>query len=148
MRPRTQQRLRQYHLYLGVLFAPLLLLFSVSGVVQTFRLPDQPGAATWMKWIAAVHKDQGPPRERAPRPRKAEPMADHDHDHEDAKPAAASSRRPDPLPLKVFVTLMSLGLIVSIVLGLAIALSSRATRRISTLLLVAGTVLPCVLLYL
>lgn len=145
MRPRTLQRVRLYHLYLGVFFAPLLLLFSVSGVLQTFRIPDRPDAATWIKWIAAVHKDQAPPHDR---PKKAgvKPADDHDHGHDDHG-APASGKHPDPLPLKILVTLMSFGLITSILLGLTIALNNRATRRTSVILLVVGAVLPCVLLW-
>lgn len=145
MKAQTQRRVRQYHLYLGVLFAPLLLLFSVSGIVQTFRLPDRPDAPTWMKWIAAVHKDQAPPREKRAKPAGAKGAEGKREGGE--KAAARAAKRPNPLALKIFVTLMSLGLIVSILLGLAIALTSRATRRISMILLVVGAVLPCVLLW-
>ena len=144
MRAQTQRRVRQYHLYLGVLFAPLLLLFTVSGMVQTYRIPDQPGAATWIKWIAAIHKDQAPPHERS---KRAAPKDDHDHEHADA-PKGGAPKGPNPLPLKIFVTLMSFGLIGSILLGLTVALTNRATQRISLILLVVGTVLPCVLLWL
>lgn len=153
MKAQTQRRVRQYHLYLGVLFAPLLLLFTVSGIVQTYRIPDKPDAPTWIKWIAAVHKDQAPPREKRARPAapkggaKVGAKADEDHDHAD-KRVGGAPKRPDPLPLKIFVTLMSLGLIVSILLGLTIALNNRATRQTSIVLFIVGAVLPCVLLWL
>jgi hypothetical protein len=38
-------------------------------------------------------------------------------------------------------------LIVSTLLGVTIALNNRATRRVSILMLIAGAVLPCVLLW-
>ncbi len=134
----TLRQLRTWHLYLGLLFAPMLLLFSISGAVQTFRLPDQPGAPTWMVWIAAVHKDQvarTTPKPRRPRP----PMA--------AMPADATKPH-DKFPLQVFVGLLSIGLTLSTLMGIAIALATRATRRISGVLLVVGTVLPLGMLYL
>ncbi|MBI3558192.1 MAG: hypothetical protein HY074_18150, partial [Deltaproteobacteria bacterium] len=34
--------LRQIHLYLGCIFAPLLIYFSISGAWQTFRFNDVP----------------------------------------------------------------------------------------------------------
>lgn len=149
MKAQTQRRVRQYHLYLGVLFAPLLLLFSISGVVQTYRIPDKPDAPAWIKWIAAIHKDQAAPHEKRAKPAVAKVEGDHDHDHDQGdKPAGGAPKRPDPLPLKIFVTLMSLGLIASILLGLTVALTNRTTQRISIVLLVVGTVLPGVLLWL
>ncbi|MDB5720270.1 MAG: hypothetical protein JWP15_888, partial [Alphaproteobacteria bacterium] len=56
-------------------------------------------------------------------------------------------RAPSPLPLKIFVLLMAVGLGLSSLLGATIALTNRATRRSAIVLLAAGTVLPCVLLW-
>jgi len=163
MKASTQQTLRQYHHYIGVFFAPALLLFAFSGALQTFRLPEPKGYGgtppEWMVWLAAVHKDQAPPHEK-PGGAKPAVVADHhdaddadhhdaDH-HDEAAPAAtapAPAKRPSPLPLKIFVVLMALGLITSTLLGVTIALNNRATRRVSIVMLVAGAVLPCVLLW-
>ena len=41
-RASTMRTIREWHLYVGLFFAPLLLLFSISGAIQTFRLPDPP----------------------------------------------------------------------------------------------------------
>jgi hypothetical protein len=140
MKAQTMRRVRQYHLYVGVFFAPALLLFSISGALQTFRIPDQPGAASWIVWIASFHKDQAPPREKSTKPKPH-----HEPSPDEQKQRAA---RPNPLPLKIFVLLMALGLITSTLLGLTIALNNRATRRSTIALLIAGAVLPCVLLWL
>lgn len=140
LRPATMRTIREWHLYVGLFFAPMLLLFSVSGAIQTFRLPDAQTSPAWMKWAASVHKDQTLPRLKPPKPAGGPK----------AKTADAHGPKPPPpnkLPLQIFVTLLSIGLIVSTLLGIAIALNSRATRRLSILLLAAGTVLPLALLY-
>lgn len=140
MKAQTQQRVRRYHNYVGAFFAPALLLFSISGILQIYRLPDQAGAASWIVWLAGVHKDQAPPKEKPTIPKGV-------GDHAQAASIVPAIKRPNPLPLKIFVTLMALGLISSIVLGLTIALNNRSTRRTTIALLAAGAVLPCVLLW-
>jgi hypothetical protein len=158
MKATTQRTLRQYHHYIGVFLAPAILLFAVSGMVQTFRLNEEKGwggtPPNWMVWIAAFHKDQTPPREKADKPKAApvqaspEAHADADHhDHDAPPPARAQAKRPSPLPLKIFVVLMGLGLFVSTLLGVIIALNNRAMRRTSIVLLAVGTVLPLVLFW-
>ena len=145
MRPNTLRLLRRYHQYLGLFFAPWIILFSVSGALQTFRLNETRGYGgsppQWIVWLSAVHKDQGPPR--APRPEKPRPP--------ERKPeggAESAAKRPNPLPLKIFVVLLSISLIVSTLMGVVIALANRTARRSSVLLLVLGTVVPAVLLWL
>ncbi len=112
MKATTQRTLRRYHHYIGVFLAPAILLFSVSGMLQTFRLNEEKGwggtPPNWMVWIAAFHKDQTPPREK---PAGAKPAAkpaaaladDHDHDAPPAEKAPAPAKRPSPLPLKILV---------------------------------------------
>ena len=156
MKAQTQRKLRQFHHYVGVFFAPAILFFALSGAVQTFRLSEEkgwggppPGAFVWM---ASVHKDQTLPHEKAGKPApkpaaKAEavqPADDHGDEHADDHHQA--SRGPSPLPLKIFVLLLAVGLIISTSLGITIALTNRAMRRTSILLLAAGTVLPLLLL--
>lgn len=155
MKATTQRTLRQYHHYIGVFLAPAILLFAVSGIVQTFRLNEEKGwggtPPTWMVWMASFHKDQSPPRERPAKPKNAPavvaaaPRVEADrHDHD---AGSATGARHNPLPLKIFVVLMGLGLFVSTLLGVIIALNNRAMRRTSIVLLVAGTVLPLVLFW-
>lgn len=137
MKPATNRRLRQFHHYLGIFFAPAILLFAVSGALQTFRLNEVKGAPAWMGWIATVHKDQETPQPRPPRPPEERPRT--------PRPAPAAPKH-DPIALKVFVAIMSIGLIASTVLGVAIALSIRSMRRVSLVMLVLGTLLPLALL--
>ena len=55
--------MRRLHLYTGVLFAPAILFFALTGVVQVFNLHmARPGAAyqppALVSRLAALHKDQ------------------------------------------------------------------------------------------
>lgn len=143
MRPNTLRTLRRYHHYLGLFFAPMILLFSVSGALQTFRLPDGDGAPQWLKWIAAVHKDQAPPHER----RAAKPKPPAEANVARAEGVQTGPRRPSPLPLKIFVVLLAIALSLSTITGVVIALSIRTMRRTSIGLLIAGAVVPIVLLW-
>jgi hypothetical protein len=137
--------IREWHLYMGLLFAPMLLLFSVSGALQTFRLPDAKTAPGWMIWMASVHKDQVANTAAKPERPKGPPPARPPGDSHDEAPKRA---KPHKLPLQIFVTLLAIGLAFSTLLGVTIALNSRSTRRVSIILLIVGTLLPLGLLYL
>ena len=142
MPPKTLRQLRQFHLWFGMLIAPAVLFFAFSGMLQTFDFHETQGGVAPPKWIAVIaqlHKKQAMPRPRPPRAEGEAPKAPKDGA---ARPAPPKS----PLPLKVFVGIMSIGLMLSTFLGIAIAMSLRASRRTSILMLVLGTVLPIALL--
>ncbi|WP_267387744.1 hypothetical protein [Sphingomonas sp. GC_Shp_3] len=145
MKARTTRRLRQIHLYIGMFFAPMILLFALSGALQTFRLNEPRGwggtPPTWMVWVGAIHKNQSAPRDNARHD-------DRHDDHQDArpKPARPPQVAPSPLPLKILTVLMAVGLFASTVIGMVIALNLRAYRTGSWVALALGTVLPIVLL--
>jgi hypothetical protein len=44
------QRLRSIHLYLGCIFAPLLLFFAISGIWQTLGVHSQ-----WLSRLSTIH---------------------------------------------------------------------------------------------
>lgn len=148
MKAQTMRRVRQYHFYLGMFFAPVILLFALSGALQTFRLQETKGYGGtppgWIVWMASVHKDQSLPRETREAPLPAKPST------APAKlPIDGNDRRFErisPLPLKIFVALMSVGLLASAILGMVIALTNRTMRRTSVIVLLAGTALPLLLL--
>ncbi len=147
MKAQTQRRVRQIHLYLGVFFAPAILLFAISGSLQTFRLQEAGGwggpPPQWIVWAASVHKDQTLPHPRPPRPdapKKAGPP------RAEVGPSRAEAG-PSPFALKVFTGLLGIGLALSALLGIVVALTSRATRSMSVLMLVLGAALPLALLF-
>ena len=150
------RQLRQLHHYVGVFLAPAILFFALSGAVQTFRLGEAGGwggpPPAVLVWMTSVHKDQAlphaKPEKAAPKPDAAKPAAhgdDHDGDH-DGDHHHEGAHGPSPLPLKIFVVILALGLITSTLLGITIALTNRAMRRTSIVMLIAGTVLPLMLL--
>jgi hypothetical protein len=146
------RKIRQFHFYLGVFFAPLIILFAVSGALQTFRLQEEKGwggqPPAWIEYIASIHKDSKLPRAEAP-------QTEHDEaavkgpggaTAEAAKPVKPKPPGVNKLPMQVFLVAMSVGLMLSAFLGIAIAINNRTTRRLSIIMLAAGTILPIILL--
>lgn len=91
--------------------------------------------------MANIHTHQR--TTRPPRPGPEPAMAHEDeHEHEHHRDAGAAPF----IPLKPFALLTALALLVSAVLGIVIALTMPATRRVSLVMLAIGLVLPAVLL--
>jgi hypothetical protein len=151
MKGSTNRRLRRLHQYLGLFFAPAVLLFSLSGALQTYRWQEPKGYGGsppgWIVWMASVHKDQA-----LPRPAKAEGLQ--------AAPAAAEKPKAQAVNaperkgpgrrqgLMLFVGLFGLALFLSTLFGIAIGLANAATRRTNLLVLAAGAMVPLLLLFL
>src|SRR5688572_8477030 len=96
--------MRRLHLYLGCFFAPLLLFFTVSGVCQTFVLHRGDKLGTYK-----------PPKTIV---RLSEP-----HMHQRMMGSAERST-----PFRWLVVAMSAGLLISILLGIAMALKLERAR--------------------
>ncbi len=147
MKAQTMRQVRQLHLYLGIFFTPAILLFSVSGGLQTYRLQEAKGYGgpppSWIVWMASVHKDQRLPRaeaEAAPKPAAAT-----------GAPTPAKPKSPQSSGialLKIFVALLAAGLCFSALLGSVIALNMRSTRNVSLVMLALGAIVPVMTLYL
>ena len=139
------KKVRQLHLYLGTLFAPLILFFALTGILQTLELHEGPGTPKWIEQIAAVHKKQALQGGEPKRPRPPENGAGGE-----SKPRpdeAKSAHKPSPWPLKWFVVLMSIGLTITTGLGITMAFKYERNKAIVWGLLVAGTLLPIALLW-
>ncbi len=148
MHPRILRRLRQLHLWLGMLFAPAILFFAATGALQTFDFHEtEDGIAPpkWIATIAAIHKKQDFPKPRKPKPPEVVGAAASAAPAPDPSAAPAAPKH-SPWPLKIFVGFMSIGLMFSTILGITIALNNRLTRRTSQIMLGAGTVLPILML--
>jgi hypothetical protein len=122
----VMRRVRQIHLWLGVLFSPLIIFFACTGMLQTFNFHESEKngsykAPAWIVKMAQVHKNQR---------------------------LARGPGAPSPLPLKVFVVLMGFGLIVSSLLGICMAFKYQRNRWLVGGMIVAGIILPLVLLFL
>ncbi len=166
---------REWHLYLGTLFAPSILFFALTGALQLFGLHEShPGetyqAPAWVQRLGSIHKNQtaaerrGPPpgfnpgQQRRPeggqpgtlQPRSPQPGGG------DARPGQADSPRPSQrrgpgIPtyaLKWFFLAMSLGLSFSTLLGIYMAFKFNRSRGLVWTLLVVGTAVPVALILL
>jgi len=141
---------RQIHVYIGVLIAPSVIFFAVSGALQLFSLHESHGdyqAPALIQAMASVHKDQVI-RIKAPDARDAgaghhhpgaDEQADGDHHHDDGPKAST-------LALKVFFLAVAAGLAVSTLLGLWMALLYNRRKAVVWGLLVVGVVAPVVVL--
>jgi hypothetical protein len=136
-------KIRAVHYYAGVFFAPTIIFFAFSGVLQVFKLHEAyrstPGAqGDWIAWMSQVHKESAliPPKAA---PTKAAPRPD-------TPPAAP---RPEKSSLfKWFAALMGVSLIGASLAGLWIAYNYPKRRRSFFAALGAGIVVPIVLLQL
>ena len=154
MSPKTARSLRKFHHYIGVFFAPAILFFAFSGTLQTFGLHEARGwggasPPGWIAWMGNVHKDQDPDHGKGGPAKHVEAAHDRaDSDHDAPKPAAKPQAAPPyaTYALKLFVGLMGVGLVLSSLLGITIALTLPAMRRVSIVMLAAGSLLPLGLL--
>lgn len=148
---------RRVHRFLGVFFAPTILFFAFSGALQTFGLHESPRRGdpppiAWIADIASIHKEQ--------KLRLEEP---HDHEHPAAatasrnpqsasgtvaaRPAAGPPKQEESWqPLKLFVLLMAIGLSLSSLIGVYLALSNPRARSEAGMALALGAILPLLLL--
>ena len=132
--------LRLAHYYAGVFFAPTIIFFALSGVLQVFKLHEAyreaPGAqGDWIAWMSQVHK------ESALIPPKAAPAK--------APPREGAQPRPEkPHPFRWFAALMGVSLIGAALAGLWIAYNYPKRRRAFFATLAAGIVVPLAILQL
>jgi hypothetical protein len=113
-------RLRQIHLYLGCVFAPLLAFFALSGLWQSFFLNN-----TWH--LASTH----------PRLQHLQSLLLTLHTGRSLKMGDTLSSP----ALRYFVAAMALSLLLTMLLGIVMAF--RFGRgRVASICLVAGIVIP------
>jgi hypothetical protein len=156
----TLQQIRRLHLYLGVFFAPAIIFFSFTGAMQTFSLhesrPGEGAKPAWIAKLAEIHKNQRLAQPRKPpaeEPAMPNPQRATDGPVRGPEPAKeeqntkARSARPSPLPLKIFVLFMAVGLISTTLLGIWMAFKYNRDPKVVWGLLIAGAVLPVLLLY-
>lgn len=143
MKSATQRRLRDLHNWLGVFFAPGIIFFAFSGILQTLGLhesgPGRQPATPFIGVLASVHKEgeAALPKRRPPVPAVPAKLAGPSKEQENGS----------GFPLfKVYALLLSVALIASAVMGIAVALANRMARQRTWSLLAAGCIVPLVLL--
>ena len=144
---------RKLHLWIGLLFAPTIIFFALSGALQVFGLHEAEAgkpAPAWIAKLAEIHKDQSISTlpARAPRPAPAAAMPSRSP----AAPAAAKAApRAEPhrsLPLMLWFAALAVGLVASTGFGVYMAFAYKRDRATVVGLLAAGIVLPIVLAFL
>ena len=135
--------IRTWHTYLGILIAPSVLFFALTGALQLFGLHEAHDAyqpLPVIEKLSKVHKDQvfapNEHHEHAPAADadvKEPPTADTDHD---AEPRLGT------VLLKWFFLVVALTLSTSTVLGLWMGLTHVRHKRIGWWLLGIGIVIP------
>ena len=139
--------IRVWHTYLGMLIAPTVLFFALTGALQIFSLHEAHGAyqpLPLVEKLGSLHKDQvfalkerhgPPPGANAAAQEGPPPRPDDDDDH-----ASLGTWM-----LKWFFLLVATGLTSSTVLGLWIGLTHLRHKRVALGLLAVGVVLPVAL---
>jgi hypothetical protein len=139
--------IRTWHTYLGILIAPSVLFFALTGALQIFSLHEAHGAykpLPIIEKLASVHKDQvfalGEHHE-APE----QPTADA-HPGGDAHPPGPAEHEEESslgtVVLKWLFLVVALGLTTSTLLGLWMGLTHIRHKRAGWWLLAIGVVLP------
>ena len=115
--------LRRLHLYLGCLFAPMLIFFAVTGSWQIFdwHQSTKTGyhAPRALSVLSNIHKDAHIP----------------------------PTQRSSPAPVRYFMLAAALGLILTAVVGVIMAYRFSRQPLVATICLAIGIVVPAVLLW-
>jgi len=153
----TLKLFRQTHLYIGVFIAPALLFFALTGALQTFSFHEgshAPGynPPAWIATLAQLHKNQttkiGGKKPSGPPP-SAQPAAESVQHLAPAPPKAPPpqiTKWKQHLPMKIFFLLVTLGLFTSTLTGITMAYKYNSNKKVVTGLLIAGVVIPLLLL--
>jgi len=124
MRGNWLQRVRQLHTWLGVFFSPLLLFFILTGWWQTFVSDDDKDKGVFnsmMKKFSTVHTDDHFPRNAG---------SHHSSEH-----------------FKILVACMAVTLILTILLGMALACQTVKKFWWTALAFLLGILVPAMTLY-
>lgn len=147
--PALRTLTRQWHVYISVFVAPSLLLFALTGALQTFRIPDEKAAPVLIQKLARVHKDEvfalkpGRPK----KPDGAGKAADA-NPAEAKAPEVKKAPRPSTEVLKWFFSMVSVAIAITTLLGLWMALAYSREKLTIWMLLIAGTAAPVLILML
>jgi hypothetical protein len=153
------KRARQWHLYLGTLFAPSIIFFAFTGSLQLFGLHEgHPGEAyqpsAWVQKLASIHKDQTVSEKHGPPPGFAgEQKRPPQPDEARRPPQPGGGRQSEErgsnkltLALKWFFLATAVGLFFSTLLGIYMAFKFNRSRALVWGLLFLGTAIPAALI--
>ncbi len=138
--------IRLWHAYIGILIAPSVLFFALTGALQLFGLHEAHGTyhpAVLIEKLSAVHKDQV----FAVKEHDDEHEHEHEHEHEQGDhPQDQGAHEEEPtlgtVLLRWYFLIVALSLSVSTAFGLWMGLTNIRQRRVGWVLLAIGTVVP------
>jgi uncharacterized iron-regulated membrane protein len=153
---RWLKSLRTLHLYFGVFTAPALLFFAFTGGLQSLDLHEASRTSdykppAWLASLSHLHKKQSldvPVRHAPP---KTPTVAVTDSSRSQAIAPTVGKPSPEPprrslWPMKTFFVLVSLSLMLSTLTGVYIGWRHARHRRRYGATLIAGVVVPALLL--
>lgn len=141
--------LRRWHSYIGLLIAPSVLFFALTGALQIFNLHEahanyQP--APLIEKLSAVHKDQvfeQPAKhhdDNTPSGHATPGGDQHPQTHDEDKTSTAT------LALKWYFLFVALGLSASTLIGIWMGITQIGRAATAWTLLAVGALLPIALL--
>lgn len=140
--------IRIWHMYIGILIAPSVLFFALTGALQIFSLHEAHGSyepPALIEKLSRLHKDQVFEQKEQKEQKEDESEGAGAKEH----PKAEDDDQPrlGTVLLKWFCLLVALGLSISTLLGLWMGLTQLRRRRTGWWLLAVGIVLPAVLIF-
>jgi len=105
------KKLRSLHLYLGCIFAPMLLFFAVSGIWQTLGLHFH---SHFLSRLTTIHMSRG----------------------------LKTNDGFTSFFMMIFVLLMAVSFMISVILGVVMALKFGGSKRAAFYCLAAGVLVP------
>lgn len=147
MTPATLKAIRQTHHYSGVFLAPAVLFFAITGALQTFSLHETTRGSSYTPPAILVHLSQLHKKATLTIPVRNAPVATG------PKPAVAPAAPKPPqlppahhYPMKIFFLIVSIGLVLSTLSGLVMAWKYTRSKPLVAGTLLAGILLPLLLL--
>jgi hypothetical protein len=135
--------IRLWHSYIGILIAPSVIFFALTGALQIFSLHESHGTYTpppLIEKLSSIHKDQVLEKKH---------HAEHEAESKNERQPPPQEHEEGPklgtVLLKWFFLFVALALTCSTVLGLWIGLTHLRRKRTGAWLLLAGVVLPIAL---
>jgi hypothetical protein len=151
-RAELMMQVRRWHSYLGALIAPALLMFAITGGFQLFGLHESHGdyrPQPLLEKFGQLHMKQTFSAKASRPAAGGAPAKGAVQAGAAPKPAAAKTVTPFKIQaLKWFFLLVSAGLTISTLLGVWLALTFSRNKPVIWGLLVAGTLLPVLLVLL
>ena len=140
--------IRIWHMYIGILIAPSVLFFALTGALQIFSLHEAHGSyepPPLLEKLSRLHKDQVFAQKEHAQKKHEEDKSEGAGTQEPPKAESDDQPRLGTVLLKWFCLLVALGLSASTLLGLWMGLTQIRRKRTGWWLLAAGIVLPVAL---